>query len=76
MVSVRYMMHVHMLKNISLRFLMCARVCVGMRVCVCVEPCLQGEVEADALAAGLARLSGSNLQTRARERERREAESK
>lgn len=32
-------------------------------MCVCLQPCLQGEVEADALAAGLARLSGPNLQT-------------
>lgn len=37
-------------------------------VCICVRalPCLQGEVEADALAAGLARLSGPNLQRRKR----------
>ena len=37
------------------------RACV--HVCVCLQPCLQGEVEAKALAAGLARLSGPNLQT-------------
>lgn len=44
---------------------------VDVYPCVCVHPCLQGEVEADALAAGLARLSGPNLQRREREREER-----
>lgn len=48
----------HMLENTRDR-------CVffSVRVCVCLQPCLQGEVEADTLAAGLARLSGPNLQT-------------
>lgn len=44
--------------------------CVCLYACVCVQPCLQGEVEADALAAGLARLSGPNLQRGERGRER------
>lgn len=39
--------------------LACMDVCVP--ACVCAQPCLQGEVEANALAAGLARLSGPNL---------------
>lgn len=47
------------------------RVHVWVHACVCVQPCLQGEVEADALAAGLARLSGPNLQRSKRRRRRR-----
>lgn len=42
----------------------CVRVCVFARLRVCLQPCLQGEVEAEPLAAGLARLSGPNLQRR------------
>lgn len=38
--------------------------CVFARLRVCLQPCLQGEVEAEPLAAGLARLSGPNLQRR------------
>lgn len=49
----------------------CLYVCVCVWMRVCLQPCLQGEVEADALAAGLARLSGPNLQRRKREREER-----
>lgn len=40
------------------------KVCECLHICVCVQPCLQGEVEAKALAAGLARISGPNLHGR------------